>query len=124
MQLGVLRIVVVEDNYSMSQAIERVLRAGGFSPILFDSAEDALEAGIASLADCLVLDITLPGMSGFDLYEELILRGDIPPAIFITAHDDASFRERAARLGASSYHPKPFFGRTLLAAVNQALQTH
>src|SRR5277367_3024071 len=89
------RIVIVEDDPSMSQAIERVLRVGGFTPIMFDSAESALAADAAQAADCLVLDVRLPGMSGFELYHRLIRAGDEPPAIFITAHDEPSVRQEA-----------------------------
>jgi FixJ family two-component response regulator len=114
------RIVVVEDDEIMSQAIERMLRAGGFAALTFGSAEAVLEAGVATASDCLVLDISLPGMSGFDLYRRLAPAGEQPPAIFITAHDEQAIREEAERLGASSYLPKPFSGRTLLDAVTQA----
>jgi FixJ family two-component response regulator len=116
------RVVVVEDDASMSQAIERVLRMGGFLPVMFPSAEAALESGVAPAADCLVLDIHLPGMSGFDLYRRLAPVGGDPPAIFITAHDEPTVREQAERLGGSSYHPKPFSGRILLDAVSQAMR--
>lgn len=81
----------------------------------------ALEAEAALMADCLILDIGLPGISGFDMYRRLTLDGEVAPAIFITAHDEPAVREEAESLGASSYHPKPFSGRTLLAAVTQAL---
>jgi FixJ family two-component response regulator len=114
------RIVVVEDDESMSQAIERVLRASGFVALTFASAEAALEAGVATASDCLVLDISLPGMSGFDLYRRLVSASVQLPAIFITAHDDPAIREEADRLGARSYLPKPFSGRTLLDAVTKA----
>jgi FixJ family two-component response regulator len=113
-------IVVVEDDASMSQAIERILRAGGFAARTFDSAEAALEAGVAAASDCLVLDISLPGMSGFDLYRRLASAGEHLPAIFITAHDEPAIREEAERLGARSYLPKPFSGRSLLEAVTRA----
>jgi FixJ family two-component response regulator len=115
-------IVVVEDDASMSQAIERILRAGGFEAVVFASAEAALEAG-AETADCLVLDILLPGMSGFELYRRLVQCGSEAPVIFITAHDDPALREEAQRLGASSFLPKPFPGRLLLDAVAQALRS-
>lgn len=105
----------------MSKAIERILRTGGFRPILFASAEAALSSGVAPAADCLVLDIQLPGMSGFDLYSQVAPVGEQPPAIFITAHDEPAVREKAERLGAKSFHPKPFSGRALLDAVNQAM---
>ena len=105
----------------MGKAIERILRTGGFQPLLFASAEAALDSGVAPAADCLVLDIQLPGMSGFDLYSQVAPVGEQPPAIFITAHDEPAVREKAERLGAKSFHPKPFSGRALLDAVNQAM---
>jgi FixJ family two-component response regulator len=115
-------IVVVEDDASMSQAIERILRAGVYAANMFASAEEALDGNAAALADCLVLDIHLPGMSGFELYRRLALAGKETPAIFITAHDEPAVREEAERLGgAGSYLPKPFSGRTLLDAVARAL---
>jgi FixJ family two-component response regulator len=117
------RIVVVEDDASMSQAIERVLQAGGFAATVFASAEAALEAAGTALADCLVVDIHLPGMSGFELYRRLALSGEAVPAIFITAHNELAVRDEAERLGgAGSFLPKPFSGRDLLDAVTRALR--
>ena len=117
-------IVVVEDDASMSQAIERILRVGGFAVVMFASAEAALDADATTTADCLVLDIRLPGMSGFELYRQLVLSGGQPPAIFITAHDEPAIRDESDRIGARSYLAKPFSGRTLLDAVTQALGSH
>jgi DNA-binding response OmpR family regulator len=118
------RIVVVEDDASMSQAIERVLQAGGFEAVSFASAEAALEAGAAG-ADVLVLDIHLPGMSGFELYRRLAQSGEALPAIFITARDEPAVRAESECLGgAGSYLPKPFSGRDLLDAVTRALRCH
>jgi FixJ family two-component response regulator len=117
------RIVVVEDDASMSQAIERILLAGGFAATTFSSAEAALEADAAALADCLVLDIHLPGVSGFELYRRLTLSGKAKPAVFITGRDEPAAREEAERLGgAGSYLRKPFSGRDLLHAVTGALR--
>jgi DNA-binding response OmpR family regulator len=113
-------IVVVEDDASMSQAIERILVAGGFSAALFASAESALESGTAALADCLVLDIHLPGLSGFEMYRQLVLSGKGTPAIFITARDEPAVRKEAESLG--RYLAKPFSGRDLLEAVTETLR--
>ena len=85
------RIVVVEDDPSMSQAIERILRVGGFTPIVFDSAESALAADAVQAADCLVLDFHLPGMSGFELQERLATPG-LPAG---RVHDGARRTRRA-----------------------------
>jgi FixJ family two-component response regulator len=115
-------IVVVEDDVSMSQAIERILRAGGYAAVTFATAELALAADAMTRVDCLILDIHLPGISGLDMYERLVESGRRPVVIFITAHDDPTFRERAERMGAKSYLRKPFSGRALLDAVNLALR--
>jgi DNA-binding response OmpR family regulator len=117
------RIVVVEDDASMSQAIERVLQAGGFEAVAFASAEAALAAGAAGAADGLVLDVNLLGMSGFELYRRLALSGEALPTIFITARDEQAVRDEAEKLGgAGSYLPKPFSGRDLLDAITRALR--
>jgi FixJ family two-component response regulator len=80
------KIVVVEDHPSVRKTIERILQAGGFTVILFDSAEAALEANAAASADCLVLDVNLPGISGFELYRRLALSSKAMPTIFILYH--------------------------------------
>jgi FixJ family two-component response regulator len=116
-------IVVVEDDASMRQAIERILNVGGFSAVAFESAEAALAAGVPGTADCLILDVRLPGMSGFELYQQVAASGAEVPTIFITAHDETSLRERATRMGASGYLPKPFSGRNLLDAIARALRS-
>ncbi len=115
------KVIVVEDDASMSQALERILRAGGFVPMLFSSAEAAFEAGVVAAAECLVFDVRLPGMSGFELFRRLASTGVGRPTIFITAQDEPAVREEAESLGAKSYLPKPFSGRTLLDAVTRAI---
>src|SRR5262249_5154151 len=91
------RIGVGEDDASMSQAIERVLQAGGFAAVLFASAEAALDADAAA-ADGLVLDIHLPGMSGFELYRRLAVDRALT-VLFVTARDEPAVREEAEGLG-------------------------
>src|SRR5262245_53812560 len=89
------RIAVVEDDAGICRAIEWILRVGGFTPIVFGSAEAILEAAAAPAADCLVLDIHLPGMSGFHLYRRLAPGGEKLPTIFITVHDEPAVRAEA-----------------------------
>ena len=116
-------IVVVEDDASMGRALELMLQAGGYEVVTIASAEAALETDAAATADCLVLDIHLPGMSGFEMYRRLSLSGMALPAIFITARDEPAVRDEAERLGGTgSYLPKPFSGRDLLDAVTRALR--
>lgn len=106
----------------MSKAIGTILRTQGFTPMMFASAEAALDGDAALNADCLVLDVMLPGMSGFDLYRRLASCGAQVPTVFITAHNEPTVREEAERIGPRSHYvPKPFPGRTLLEVVAQAL---
>jgi FixJ family two-component response regulator len=119
------KIVVVEDHAGVRKTVERILKAGGFAVVPFGSAEAALEADAAASADCLVLDISLPGMSGLDLYRRLALSNKVMPTVFMTAGDDPAVHEEAEKLaGDGSYLPKPFVGTDLLDAVNRALGRH
>ena len=114
-------LVVVEDDAGMSKAIGRLLRAAGFAPVLFSSAEDLLQTDAANTAACFVLDIHLPGLSGFELQRRLAASDRKPRVIFITAHDEASARDEAQQQGCIAYLRKPFDGNTLLDAIRLAL---
>ena len=114
-------VVVVDDDRSVNQAIKRLLRAGGFTVETFQSAEALLESDAAESAGCLVLDIGLPGLSGFELQRRLKQKGSERPVIFITAHDLPSNQEQARKAQAVAYLPKPFPGLSLMAAVADAL---
>ncbi len=115
-------IVVVDDDDGLRQALGRVLDAAGFQAETFASAETLLESDAAARAACLVFDIHLPGLSGFELRRELVRTGAAqPPVIFITGHDEPAAREQAEALGAAAYLPKPFAGRALVDAVARAV---
>ena len=122
MTTGRKRVVIVEDDKGMRDAIHRVLEATGFAVAGFASAESALQDAGTRDAGCLVLDIHLPGISGFELYERLAAPGRRLPVVFITARDDARNRERAFQLGALSYLVKPFSSRALAEIVARALE--
>jgi FixJ family two-component response regulator len=115
-------IVVVEDDAGMKKAIERLLRAAGFQPVSFASAEELLQTAAADSAACLVLDINLPGISGLELGRLLITSGRARPIIFITAQDEAPLRDEAQRLGCA-YFRKPFEGKALLEAIRRATKS-
>ena len=114
-------IVVVEDDAGMRKALDRLLRAAGFQPQFFSSAEALLGSDAAAAAGCLVLDIHLPGLSGFELRRRLTALGHEPPVIFITAQHDEVSREEARQLKCIAYLRKPFDGAALLDAIRQAL---
>ena len=109
-------IVIVEDDAGMSKAMERLLRAAGFHPMSFTSAEELLKTEAANSAACLVLDIHLPGLSGLELGRRLVTSGRPKPVIFITGQDEVSLRDEAKRLGCA-YFRKPFEGKKLLDAI-------
>jgi FixJ family two-component response regulator len=117
---GSKRVAVVEDDASMGQALERILRLAGYLPAMYATAEAYILNGGAPVADCLVLDVHLPGMSGFELRDHLARAGTTAPVIFITAYDDAETRTLAERANAI-YLAKPFTGKTLIDAVARAL---
>jgi FixJ family two-component response regulator len=115
------RIFLIDDDSSMRHAIERILSLGGYAPKSFSSAEALLDSGKVVEASCLILDVHLPGLTGFELYEELLRYGKPPPVIFITAYDEPESRETADKIGAAAYFTKPFSGRELVAAITLAI---
>jgi FixJ family two-component response regulator len=115
-------IVVVEDDAGMKQAMERLLKAGGFRATAFSSAESLLDAGLPAGAACYILDLHLPGLPGFELATQLRARGCRVPVIFITAHDDLKSRKRAKADWVIERFIKPFAGSALLGAVAKAIE--
>lgn len=116
------KILIVDDDPDINLAIHRLLSAAGFPAAAFLSAEELLKDGAASTAECLVLDINLPGASGFELYRQLADSGVHIPVIFITALDDSDWQARAQSVGATAYLTKPFEGERLLSAIEKALE--
>jgi FixJ family two-component response regulator len=116
-------ISVVDDDPSLLRAVSRLLRAAGFAVEAFPSAEHFLEREHPVAPRCLVLDVHLSGMTGFELHERLLEAGTPPPVIFITAHDDVATRERARRAGAVQYLRKPFEDAALIGAIHRATST-
>ena len=113
-------IVVVDDDASMASALRRLLGAAGFRVQVFDRAEAAGLTPCAAGADCLVLDLKLPGIGGAEYYSSLA--SPRPPAIFITAHDGPAARGSARDSGAHAYLTKPFGVHALLAAVRSVVR--
>jgi FixJ family two-component response regulator len=117
------KVLVVEDDDSLRPALERLLNAAGFQVATYASAETLLAEGAASEgAACVVSDLKLPVLSGFDLLAEMRARGGWPPLILITAYDAPGLREEAARRGAVAYLAKPFRGTALLEAINAVIE--
>ena len=116
-------ILVVEDDDSMREAIERLLNAAGFECEAFSSATALLARGVDQESVCVISDLKLPGMSGLELLGVLKERNPSTPFILITAHDAPGLREKAMRNGAAAYLAKPFRGTALLDIINTAIAT-
>jgi FixJ family two-component response regulator len=117
------RIAVIDDDTSVRRALQRLLRSAGFAVETFATAREFLDTDDWTQMACLVLDIHLPGMSGVELREYLVV-ADVPvpiPIVFITAHDDATTREWVNKAGAFGYLRKPFDQGTLIEAISRAI---
>src|SRR3954471_7635666 len=110
-----LVVAVVEDDAPLRTALGRLLRAGGFEPALFESAEAYIDA--SPTPGCLVVDVLLPGMSGIDLQRRLRAAGPAPPIIVTTSKHEDVIRERAQENGCAAFFLKPVDGTTLMATI-------
>jgi FixJ family two-component response regulator len=121
MATGGGRVLVIEDDEGMREAVESLLNAAGYATTAYASAEALLAANTLEGARCIVSDIRLPAMSGLELLDQLRERGACPPVILMTAHDSPAMRQEACRHGAVAYLPKPFESGALLAAIQNAV---
>jgi FixJ family two-component response regulator len=112
-------VAVVDDDENLCRSLARLLRAAGFQPITYASAEAFLADTKHPQFDCLVLDIQLGGMSGIELAQRLAAEGRQTPIIFITAHDDPEAREEAEAAGCMAYFRKTDSGAEVLEAIRR-----
>ena len=112
-------ISIVDDDLSVRRALRRLIGSAGYLVETFASAPEFLRSAPSARTACLVLDIYLEGMTGFELQEQLVADQVAIPIIFMTAHDDAATRERIRRSGAAGYLGKPFDGQALLDAIHR-----
>jgi FixJ family two-component response regulator len=117
-------ISVVDDDHSVRESLARLIRSVGFGVQVFGSAEEFLGAPAGRQADCLILDIRMPGMNGLELQRELSVTDRDLPVIFITAHgSDQEVRARALSAGAVDYLLKPLREEEVLKAIDAALSS-
>ena len=116
-------ISVVDDDVSVRKSLDRLIRSVRLAVRVFRSAEEFLDSDDPCKADCLILDVSLPGMSGIELHRQLLASKCEVPVIFITAHgSDDRARSEAASDWTVAYFIKPFNGDELLDAVDLALK--
>lgn len=114
-------IAVVDDDESVRESLPDLLSELGYDSRAFSSAEEFLDTEPSSGTHCLILDVSMPGMSGPELQRELVRLGVVIPTIFITAHADDTVRPALIEQGAVDCLFKPFTEAALLDAINVAL---
>jgi FixJ family two-component response regulator len=114
-------VFVVDDDVSVRESLELLIRTAGWQPETFASAQEFLARRRPMLPCCLVLDVTLPGLSGLDLQPQLAERTDMP-IIFITGHGDVPMSVKAMKAGAVEFLTKPFRDDVLLDAIRGAIE--
>ncbi len=115
-----LLVSVVDDDESVRESLPDLLKELGYEARAFSSAEDFLASDCVSKTACLMLDITMPGMSGPELQQELARRRQAMPIVFITARRDEDLRQRLIKQGAVECLFKPFSDKAVVAALNSA----
>jgi FixJ family two-component response regulator len=116
-------IAVIDDDESMREALNSLLRSAGYACMLFASAEAFLAAGEFAATGCIILDVGMPHRNGLALQAELRQLKSLIPTIFISAHGDDKLGRAVLREGASAFFNKPFAGEALLDAIRAALES-
>jgi FixJ family two-component response regulator len=114
-------VYVIDDDASIREGLARLLRSVGLRAELFTSANELMQHKLPAVPSCLVLDVRLPGLSGFGLHAELTKSNIRIPVVFITAHGDIPMSVRAMKGGAIDFLTKPFRDQDMLDAVTTAL---
>ncbi|HEU4678094.1 MAG TPA: response regulator [Terrimicrobiaceae bacterium] len=114
-------IAIVDDELRMQRALQRLLQAEGFAVRTFGSADAFLKRPLSPRIDCVVLDVSMPGLTGLDLQEHLQQSDPCLPIVFLTGHGDIPMSVRAIKAGAINFLTKPVNDLELLTALRTAL---
>jgi DNA-binding response OmpR family regulator len=117
-------VLIVEDEYGLARGLEINLKREGYSVLTAATGEAGLDLAVQRQPHLILLDVTLPGMNGFDVCREVRARGMDTPIIFLTARTEEIDRVLGLELGADDYVIKPFMLRELLARVRTRLRRH
>jgi FixJ family two-component response regulator len=115
-------VFVVDDDVSVRESLEALIREAGWQPETFASAEEFLTYPRVPGSSCLVLDVTLPDLDGLDLQQRIAADRTDMPIIFITGHGDVPITVRAMKAGAVEFLTKPFGDDVLLSAIRDAIE--
>jgi FixJ family two-component response regulator len=114
-------ISIIDDDPSVREATQCLVRSLGHTARVFSSAEEYLESGGVLRCACLITDLHMPGMSGADLQDRLIAEGHRVPMIFVTAYFEERVRARVMDAGALGFLRKPFSDESLIECIDKAL---
>jgi FixJ family two-component response regulator len=114
-------VLVVDDDKSMREALDGLLRSVGLRVKVFGSTSELMGSTLPNVPSCLVLDVRLPGVSGLDFQADLAAAGIHIPIIFMTGHGDIPMSVQAMKAGAVDFLTKPFRHQEMIQAVNRAL---
>jgi FixJ family two-component response regulator len=115
-------IAIVDDDHSVREALTSLVRSLGYVAMAFECAEDLLKSRRRRNVSCLIADVQMPGMSGFELHNRLVASGEPIPTILITAFPDERSRKRALQADVIGYLTKPFSEDELLACIRSTLE--
>ena len=113
-------VFVVDDDISVRESLELLVKTAGWKPETFESAREFLDRPRPTVPCCLVLDVSLPGLSGLELQQQLAERTEMP-IIFITGYGDVPMTVRAMKAGAVEFLTKPYKDEVLLEAIRHAI---
>ncbi len=115
-------VFVVDDDVSVRESLELLIRCEGWQPATLATAQEFLACPPALVPSCLVLDVSLPGLNGLDLQKRVAVERTEMPIIFITGHGDVPMTVQAMKAGAVEFLTKPFSDEVLLTAIQAALE--
>ena len=118
---GTPLVAVVDDDESLRHATQNLLEAAGFSTIAFESPQRFLESARRRDVSCLVTDMRMPGMTGLELFQELVAADNPIATVLITAYPDETVRATARKAGIRCYLSKPFSPEQLCSCVRSAI---
>jgi FixJ family two-component response regulator len=115
-------VFVVDDDISVRESLELLIRSAGWQPETFASAQEFLAHPRMLVPSCLVLDVSLPGLNGLDLQKRVAVERTDMPIIFITGHGNVPMTVQAMKAGAVEFLTKPFSDDVLLSAIRNAIE--
>jgi FixJ family two-component response regulator len=115
------KIAIIDDDASVGRAFHLLLTSAGLETVVFPTVGAFMESRKTVMCDCIITDLYMPVLSGFDLLERLHGQADCPPVIVVTAFNTSANRERAHRLGARGFFAKPIDDQALLDAIHWAI---